>query len=91
MFLYDAWQSYYSAGDFDLFSLDDVDAAIERIHTVKYQQTITPKGRGSGLQLTALPAGYEDTCFSDASLFNPFFAKLAPQGKSGEPLKEESG
>jgi cleavage and polyadenylation specificity factor subunit 2 len=38
--------------------LDDIDAAFEKIQQVKYSQTINLKGKGQGLQITALPAGH---------------------------------
>ncbi|VDM96391.1 unnamed protein product [Thelazia callipaeda] len=57
MFLYDWVNGHTSVEDFDLFNLDDVDAAFERVQQVKYSQTILLKG-DNGLQITPLPAGH---------------------------------
>ncbi|KAK7103107.1 cleavage and polyadenylation specificity factor subunit 2-like [Littorina saxatilis] len=58
MFMYDLYQSRHNAEDFDIFTLDDVDAAFDKINQLKYSQTITLKGKGHGLQITPLPAGH---------------------------------
>ncbi|MCP9265235.1 Cleavage and polyadenylation specificity factor subunit 2 [Dirofilaria immitis] len=57
MFLYDWVNSHTSVEDFNLFNLDDIDAAFERVQQVKYSQTILLKG-DNGLQITPLPAGH---------------------------------
>ena len=44
--------------DFDLFTLDDVDAAFDKIVQLKYNQRISMKGKGYGVTLTPLPAGH---------------------------------
>lgn len=44
--------------DFDLFTLDDVDAAFDKIVQLKYNQSISMKGKGYGVTLTPLPAGH---------------------------------
>ncbi len=44
MFMYDLYQSRRSGEEFDLFTLDDVDAAFEQVVQVKYSQTIQLKG-----------------------------------------------
>jgi cleavage and polyadenylation specificity factor subunit 2 len=44
--------------EFDLFDLDDIDSAFDKIQQVKYSQTINLKGKGQGLQITALPGGH---------------------------------
>jgi cleavage and polyadenylation specificity factor subunit 2 len=44
--------------EFDLFDLDDIDSAFDKIQQVKYSQTISLKGKGQGLQITALPGGH---------------------------------
>ena len=44
--------------DFDLFDLDDVDHAFDKIKQVKYSQTINLTGKGQGLQITALAGGH---------------------------------
>ncbi|KAK4535068.1 hypothetical protein CDCA_CDCA03G1093 [Cyanidium caldarium] len=55
MFLYDAHQQRNAGEEFDVFSLDDVDEAFERVHPVKYQQVID---LGQGVQATPYPAGH---------------------------------
>lgn len=44
MFMYDLYQSHYNMEEFDLFTLDDVDAAFDKITQLKYNQTISLKG-----------------------------------------------
>jgi cleavage and polyadenylation specificity factor subunit 2 len=44
--------------EFDLFNLDDIDNAFDKVKQVKYSQTINLKGKGQGLQITALPGGH---------------------------------
>ncbi|XP_071961785.1 cleavage and polyadenylation specificity factor subunit 2-like [Antedon mediterranea] len=58
MFMYDLYQSRHNTEDFDLFTLDDVDAAFDKVTQVKYSQSMTLKGKGHGLVITALPAGH---------------------------------
>lgn len=58
MFAYDLYQSRYNYEDFELFSLDDVDLAFDKVIQVKYNQTIFLKGKGQGITLTPLPAGH---------------------------------
>lgn len=58
MFTYDYYQSRHNNEDFDLFTLDDVDTAFEKVIQVKYNQTITFKGKGQGFTVTPLPAGH---------------------------------
>ncbi|KAL7035085.1 hypothetical protein ACKWTF_008219 [Chironomus riparius] len=57
MFMYDAFMSHYNQYDFDLFSLDDVDAAFDRITQLKYNQSVSLKGKGYGITITPLPGG----------------------------------
>jgi cleavage and polyadenylation specificity factor subunit 2 len=57
MFMYDSFMSHYNQYDFDLFSLDDVDAAFDRITQLKYNQSVSLKGKGYGITITPLPAG----------------------------------
>ncbi len=45
MFMYDLYQSRHNCQDFDLFTLDDVDAAFDLIIQVKYSQTVQLKGK----------------------------------------------
>uniref|UniRef100_A0A6V7ING6 Cleavage and polyadenylation specificity factor subunit 2 n=1 Tax=Bracon brevicornis TaxID=1563983 RepID=A0A6V7ING6_9HYME len=58
MFMYDMFQSHYNMEEFDLFTLDDVDAAFDRIVQLKYNQSVSMKGKGHGVTLTPLPAGH---------------------------------
>ncbi|CAG0890838.1 unnamed protein product [Cyprideis torosa] len=58
LFMYDLFQSRLSKEEFDLFSLDDVDNAFDRVTQLKYNQTVTMKGRGLGLTITPLNAGH---------------------------------
>lgn len=45
MFMYDFFQSKEQSEDFGLFSLDDIDAAFDLFHQLKYSQTIQlPQG-----------------------------------------------
>ena len=43
--MYDLYQSRHNCEEFDLFTLDDVDAAFDLIIQVKYSQTVQLKGR----------------------------------------------
>lgn len=58
MFMYDLYQSHYNMEEFDLFTLDDVDAAFDKIIQLKFNQSISLKGKGYGLTVTPLPAGH---------------------------------
>nr|CAD7569890.1 unnamed protein product [Timema californicum] len=58
MFMYDLYQSRHNMEDFDLFTLDDVDAAFDKIVQLKYNQSVPMKGKGYGLTITPLPAGH---------------------------------
>ncbi|CAH2265181.1 probable cleavage and polyadenylation specificity factor subunit 2 [Pararge aegeria] len=58
MFMYDLYQSYRNVSDFDLFTLDDVDTAFDKIIQLKYNQSIDMKGKGLGLRITPLAAGH---------------------------------
>lgn len=58
MFMYDVFLSRSNTEDFDLFSLDDIDAAFDKMTHLKYSQTVHLKGNGQGLQITPLPAGH---------------------------------
>ncbi len=40
-----AFQSRHNTEDFDLFTLDDVDAAFDKIVQLKYSQTVNLKGK----------------------------------------------
>ena len=41
-----------------LFLSNSQDAAFDKIQQLKYSQTISLKGKGQGLQITALPGGH---------------------------------
>ncbi|CAI6363223.1 unnamed protein product [Macrosiphum euphorbiae] len=58
MFMYDLHQSLCNEEDFNLFNLDDVDAAFDKFIQVKYNQIVSLKGKGIGLRIVALPAGH---------------------------------
>lgn len=58
MFMYDIYQSHHNMEDFDLFTLDDVDAAFDKIIQLKFNQSVSLKGKGYGLTITPLPAGH---------------------------------
>ncbi|XP_030854971.1 cleavage and polyadenylation specificity factor subunit 2 [Strongylocentrotus purpuratus] len=58
MFMYDLYQSKHNYEEFDLFNLDDVDAAFDRIIQLKYSQSVTLKGKGHGLTITPLSGGH---------------------------------
>ncbi|XP_052756428.1 probable cleavage and polyadenylation specificity factor subunit 2 [Galleria mellonella] len=58
MFMYDLYQAHRNVSEFDLFTLDDVDAAFDRITQLKYNQSIDMKGKGLGVRITPLPAGH---------------------------------
>ncbi|XP_047033861.1 probable cleavage and polyadenylation specificity factor subunit 2 [Helicoverpa zea] len=58
MFMYDLYQAHRNVSEFDLFTLDDVDAAFDRIVQLKYNQSIDMKGKGLGVRITPLPAGH---------------------------------
>lgn len=45
MFMYDLYQSHKNVSEFDLFTLDDVDMAFDRIIQLKYNQSIDMKGK----------------------------------------------
>lgn len=58
MFMYDLYMSHFNMCDFDLFSLDDIDAAFDKIIQLKYNQLVNLKGKGYGLTITPLLAGH---------------------------------
>lgn len=59
MFMYDLYMSHYNMYDFELFTLDDVDTAFDKITQLKYNQSVSLKGKGYGITLTPLPAGHQ--------------------------------
>ncbi|UYV67077.1 CPSF2 [Cordylochernes scorpioides] len=69
MFMYDLFQSRHNSEDFTLFTLDDVDAAFDKLIQLKYSQSVSLTvhvvqamiimvGKGQGLTITPLPAGH---------------------------------
>ncbi|XP_072930180.1 probable cleavage and polyadenylation specificity factor subunit 2 [Epargyreus clarus] len=58
MFMYDLYQSHRNVSDFELFTLDDVDSAFDKITQLKYNQSVDMKGKGLGIRITPLPAGH---------------------------------
>lgn len=68
MFMYDLYQSHHNMRDFDLFTLDDVDAAFDKIIQLKYNQSVSMKG----INLLVLePINYLRThiCFYESMLY----------------------
>ena len=47
-----------AVSDFELFSLDDVDAAFDRVTQLKYLQSHLLTGKGEGLTITAHASGH---------------------------------
>lgn len=58
MFMYDWFQSCHNTEEFELFTLDDVDAAFDKIIQLKFSQTVNLKGKGQGITITPLQAGH---------------------------------
>lgn len=52
MFMYDLYQSHHNMEDFELFTLDDVDAAFDKIIQLKYNQSVSMKGLYTSLMYT---------------------------------------
>ena len=44
--------------EFNLFTLDEVDACFEKMTQLKYSQSVSLKGKGQGLTITPLAAGH---------------------------------
>ncbi|CAM9352390.1 unnamed protein product, partial [Ectocarpus fasciculatus] len=57
MAVYDAYISRTHEGNFQVFDLDDVDAAFARFKTLKFSQHLTFSGRGAGVTITPYAAG----------------------------------
>ena len=58
MFMYDVYQSRENSQEPEIFTLDDVDAAFEKIQHLAYSQSVGLKGQGQGLVINPLPAGH---------------------------------
>lgn len=56
--MYDLYMSHYNMYDFELFSLDDIDQAFDKIIQLKYNQSVSLKGKGYGITITPLAAGH---------------------------------
>ncbi|CAJ0595217.1 unnamed protein product [Cylicocyclus nassatus] len=57
MFMYDWINSLMTVENFELFTLDDVDVAFDRMQKLKFNQTVPLRG-DSQIKITALPAGH---------------------------------
>lgn len=60
MFMYDLYQSHKNVSEFDLFTLDDVDMAFDRIIQLKYNQSIDMKGKNQ-------ETNFREHCWSGGS------------------------
>lgn len=58
MFTYDHHQSHDNYENFEFFTLDDVDAAFNRVIQLKHNQSVALTGKGTGMVITPLPAGH---------------------------------
>jgi cleavage and polyadenylation specificity factor subunit 2 len=58
MAMYDLVQSKLAGEDFDLFNLDDVDAAFDRVIQLKHNQTENMRGDDYGLKILPVNAGH---------------------------------
>jgi len=58
MFMYDLCQSKTANEEFDLFTLDDIDSAFERVIPLKHNQTEALRGRDYGLSIMPVQAGH---------------------------------
>jgi len=58
MFLYDVFQSRHNMEEFSQYTLDEVDMAFEKITQLKYNQSVSMKGKGQGIIITPIPAGH---------------------------------
>ncbi len=56
--MYDALVSKTSSEEFDLFTLDDVDACFEQFVQLKYAQRMQLPGNGQGIEITPYAAGH---------------------------------
>ncbi|KAJ3012211.1 cleavage and polyadenylation specificity factor subunit 2 [Thoreauomyces humboldtii] len=56
--MYDAYQSKADVEDFTTFTLDDVDAAFEKMVTLRYSQPYSLSGKCKGITVTAYAAGH---------------------------------
>lgn len=58
LFMYDLFMSHYNMYDFELFSLDDIDTAFDKIIQLKYNQSVSLKGKDDNITITPLAAGH---------------------------------
>ncbi|GLJ14052.1 hypothetical protein SUGI_0224770 [Cryptomeria japonica] len=56
--MYDHYQSRKAVSDFDLFTLDDVDAAFQNVTRLTYSQNYYFSGNGEGIVITPYAAGH---------------------------------
>lgn len=58
MAMYDQYLAQQAQADFDVFNLDDVDAAFARVTPLRYQQNMALSGKGAGIMVTPFAAGH---------------------------------
>ncbi|KAF6032670.1 Cpsf100 [Bugula neritina] len=58
LFMYDLYLSRHNYEEFDLFTLDDIDNAFDKMVTLKYSQTVSFSGTGQGIRAIPLAAGH---------------------------------
>lgn len=56
--MYDHYMSRKSVSDFDLFTLDDIDAAFQNVTRLTYSQNYHLSGKGEGIVITPYLAGH---------------------------------
>ena len=52
------FKARHNIEEFNLFTLDEVDACFEKMTQLKYSQSVSLKGKGQGLTITPLAAGH---------------------------------
>ena len=57
MFLYDTYLTRHACSDFDVFDLDDIDAAFAGMTPLRFRQESALTGKGDGITVTPFPAG----------------------------------
>lgn len=58
MFMYDLYQSKHEQSDFDMFTLDDVDNAFDKVTQLKYSQHFLLTGKAGNIEITPYAAGH---------------------------------
>jgi cleavage and polyadenylation specificity factor subunit 2 len=82
MFMYDLYLSHADVENFDMLTLDDIDAAFDKIQQLKYHQSVNLKDKGLGLQITPLQAGH---------MIGGTFWKILKEGNLGKMVKIVNG